>query len=356
MALEDAHAARVDAARLPLRRAVRVAVPAAYLGLAIGVFASNGVPLDRGWLFVWVLGGLLCLSLGSLARFRRSLLTEWLPLAAALTLYDVLRGVGGGRFPIHSLLQIWVDKYLFGFGRVPGVWLQRQLWDPARLHWYDRAVWLVYTSYYLATPLVLGLLWLRSPQAFRRYALRLAALAFAAVAAFTVAPTMPPWLASEKGLIGPITRIIGPAGRSVGGVDVSSLWERGVSLTNNLAAFPSLHEGMTILVVVALWPWVRRPLRVLLVLYPLAMAFALVYSGEHYVSDLVGGALLVAGVVAAERRLRGRLSAAALDERLHEQLRRLRGPLVRQLPPRVRGADEREPALEAALEEHARAS
>jgi hypothetical protein len=191
MALEDAHAARTAAARLSLRALVRVAVPAAYLGLAIGVFASNGVPLDRGWLFVWVLGGLLCLSLGSLSRFRRSLLTEWLPLAAALTLYDVLRGVGGGRFPIHSLLQIWVDKYAFGFGHVPGVWLQQQLWDPARLHWYDRAVWLVYTSYYLATPLVLGLLWLRAPQAFRRYALRLAALAFAAVAAFTVAPTMP---------------------------------------------------------------------------------------------------------------------------------------------------------------------
>jgi hypothetical protein len=87
---------------------VRLAAPVTYLGLAGAVFASNGVPLDRGWVFVWVLGGLFCLSLGSLQRFWRSLLTEWLPLAAALTLYDVLRGVGAGRLPIHAEFQIWL--------------------------------------------------------------------------------------------------------------------------------------------------------------------------------------------------------------------------------------------------------
>jgi hypothetical protein len=40
-------------------------VPLAYLGLTASVFAVHDVPLDRG--------------------FRRSLLAEWLPLAAALT-------------------------------------------------------------------------------------------------------------------------------------------------------------------------------------------------------------------------------------------------------------------------------
>jgi membrane-associated phospholipid phosphatase len=34
------------------------------------------------------------------------------------------------------------------------------------------------------------------------------------------------------------------------------------------------------------------------------MAFALVYFGEHYVADLIGGALLAAFVVAAERYVR----------------------------------------------------
>jgi hypothetical protein len=287
--------------RPPRLSALRLAAPCVYLALAGVVVAKHGVPLSRDWVFVWILGGLLCLSVGSLSRFVRSLLTEWLPLMAALTLYDVLRGVGAGRFPIHSEVQIWIDRYIFGFGSVPSVWLQQHLWSDARITWYDKTLWLIYTSYYLVTPLLLGWLWLRDAAAFRRYAIRLTALAFGAVAFFTVSPTVPPWLASQKGMIGPITRIIGPIGRTFGGVDVSTLWERGVRFTNDLAAFPSLHEAMTILVVVTLWSRSLRPLRVVLVLYPLAMAFALVYTGEHYVTDLAGGVLLLAAMLAAER-------------------------------------------------------
>ena len=42
--------------------------------------------------------------------------------------------------------------------------------------------------------------------------------------------------------------------------------------------------------VVALWPLARsRWLRVPLVLFPLAMAFTLVYGGEHYVIDILAG-------------------------------------------------------------------
>jgi membrane-associated phospholipid phosphatase len=282
---------------------LRFVVPVTYLGLAAAIFASNGVPLSRGWVFVWVLGGLFCVSLGALQRFWRSLLTEWLPLVAALMLYDVLRGVGAGRFPIHADFQIWLDRYIFGFASIPSVWLQQHLWDPARITWYDRTTWLVYTSYYLVTPLALAWLWLRDPPAFRRYAVRLAGLAFACVAFFTVSPTTPPWLASDKGLIGPITRLIGPVGRSIGGVNASALWERGVRLANDLAAFPSLHEGMTILVCIALWPRSGRLVRSVLVAYPLAMAFALVYTGEHYVSDLVAGGLVTVAVVGVERRV-----------------------------------------------------
>jgi hypothetical protein len=145
-----------------------------------------------------------------------------------------------------------------------------------------------------------------APDAFRRFVLLLTGLASACVAIFTVCPTMPPWLASQKGMIGPITRVIGPVGRSIGGVDVSSLWERGVRLANDLAPLPSLHEGMTILACVALWPRSGRATRVVLVTYPLVMAFSLVYTGEHYVSDLVAGALMVVAVIAVEERVRRR--------------------------------------------------
>jgi membrane-associated phospholipid phosphatase len=54
---------------------------------------------------------------------------------------------------------------------------------------------------------------------------------------------------------------------------------------------------------------VPRAFRPLLVAYPLAMAFSLVYLGEHYVADLAAGAALVAAVSYAEPRLLTALQA-----------------------------------------------
>ena len=287
---------------LNARRAVlRVLVPAAYLGVAAAVFVIRGIPTERGMLTLWILGGLLCVSLGSLTGFVRSVVLEWLPLLAALTVYDVLRGVGGGRVPIHGSFQIWLDRHVFGFGSIPSVWLQKRLWHPGHVSVVDAAAFCVYMSYFLATPIALGVVWLVDRQLFRRYARQLTLLSFAAVACFTLCPTIPPWLASQKHMIGEAQRLIGLI--HVGTFDPTPVWERGVRLANDLAAFPSLHEGMTILLAVVLWRRVPRFLRPLLVAYPLAMAFSLVFLGEHYVSDLVAGALLTALVVYAEPRL-----------------------------------------------------
>ena len=79
---------------------------------------------------------------------------------------------------------------------------------------------------------------------------------------------------------------------------------------------PSLHAGITFLVAMyGIWR-LRTPLRYLLVLYPIAMSTTLVYYGEHYVVDVLAGAVLAALVMAAcglwERR-RGRQRGRAAD-------------------------------------------
>jgi hypothetical protein len=295
---------------LTLAIAVRLLPAAAYVGLAALVFATRGFPLTRDRLSAWILGGLLCLSLGSLSSFVRSLFLEWLPLLTALTLYDVLRGIGGGRVPIHGELQIWIDRYVFGFGTVPTIWLQHHLWHPTRLSWVDYASWGVYTSYFLVTPLALGIVWIADRKLFRVWARQLTLLCFAAVACFTLSPTIPPWLAGEKGMLGPVSRVVGEVNLRIHWVDAAPLWEKGVRLANDLAAFPSLHLAMTLLVSFVLWRHVPRWVRVPLVLYPLAMSFALVYSGEHYVIDLAGGLALVLAVRYAEPRLTRRVTEA----------------------------------------------
>jgi membrane-associated phospholipid phosphatase len=52
---------------------------------------------------------------------------------------------------------------------------------------------------------------------------------------------------------------------------------------------PSLHAAFALLFSLYLWRLVPRYARPLLALYPVAMAFALVYLGEHYMVDCVAG-------------------------------------------------------------------
>lgn len=65
-------------------------------------------------------------------------------------------------------------------------------------------------------------------------------------------------------------------------------------LTNQYAAFPSLHFGWNLLVGVAVWGATRNVvLRMLSILGPAAMAAAVVVTANHYVIDPVAGMAVV---------------------------------------------------------------
>lgn len=65
-------------------------------------------------------------------------------------------------------------------------------------------------------------------------------------------------------------------------------------LTNQYAAFPSLHFGWNLLVGVAVWGATGSVLlRLLSILGPAAMAAAVVLTANHFVLDLVGGLAVV---------------------------------------------------------------
>ena len=59
---------------------------------------------------------------------------------------------------------------------------------------------------------------------------------------------------------------------------------------------PSLHAAFTFLVAIFLVARIRSRWRHLLWLYPVLMAFALVYSGEHYFVDVLAGWIYAAAV------------------------------------------------------------
>jgi hypothetical protein len=279
----------------------RVLVPVAYLLATVALFVGLGIPYQRDLIAIWSVVGLLAFSVADLRGSARAVVLEWLPFMAVLIAYDSLRGSAGHLFAVHWLPQLDVDRWMFG-GTTPTVWLQHALWH-GHVAWYDVAVWCVYLTHFFATPLLAAILWKRDRSAFRVFAVLVATLSLLGLATYALYPAAPPWMAAGAGLTAPVVRIIPHVFASLGTHSAGSLVEHGYAYANNVAAVPSLHTAFALLVAVTLWPRAPRRLRPLVAVYPLAMAFALVYTGEHYVFDVLLGWLYTVIAVLAGQRL-----------------------------------------------------
>ena len=250
----------------------------------------------------WRFLGLLAFSLTNVRGWARSVVLEWIPFAVILWAYDLLRGQADGLlFDTHVLPQLRADEIMFG-GTAPTVTLQEHLWDAFHIHWYDYGTWLVYVSYFLGTYVVAAFLWWINRPLFRRYVVMVSVLALMGFTTYALFPAAPPWMASELGVLEPTTRSIGAIWGHVPIAHFNTLFERGAEYANAVAAVPSLHAAYTLLITLVLWRVAPSWGRVLLALYPWAMAFALVYTAEHYFVDiLLGWAYCAVAFVLAER-------------------------------------------------------
>jgi membrane-associated phospholipid phosphatase len=277
----------------------QIAAPLIFIGASAAFVVLVGVPYQRDLLAVWLLLGLLCVSMSDLRGFGRGVLVEWLPFIMILIAYDSLRGSAAHTFGVHYLPQLRADEALFG-GTAPTVTLQHWLWH-GHVVWYDVPVWATYLTHFFATPLVAAVLWKLDRPRFRRFAVLVAALSFAGLITYALYPAAPPWMASQAGLMAPITRIIPEVWPYLGLHSAGSLVEHGYQYANNVAAVPSLHAAFSLLIAITLWPRKHKWLRPIVALYPLAMAFSLVYAGEHYFSDILLGWIYTVVTVLAAR-------------------------------------------------------
>jgi membrane-associated phospholipid phosphatase len=298
-----------------LRRALVVGAPLAYVAALATVILSWGLPLARDQLFFWMLLGLAAFSVGSWRSWGIMLLA-WLPWLGLLVVYDELRAaVSVTPAEAHVGAQIAVDKVI-GLGAVPTVWLQAHLWRAGRIHWYDYGVWAVYTTHFFAVWLVAAALWRADRRRFARYAAVTVVLTLSAFLVYWLYPAQPPWLASDSARIGPVERIVPLVWDHLGLTSITSVYDNG-DLVNTVAAMPSLHAAYPMMLLLFFWDAGPR-VRALLGVYVVAMAYALVYSGEHFVSDILAGWAmagaaygLVALVSVAWRGVRARRAVGA---------------------------------------------
>jgi membrane-associated phospholipid phosphatase len=212
------------------------------------------------------------------------------------------------RYPIRA------DRAI-GLGRLPNVRLQDRLARLRGIARLDRFLAWIHWLWFVEPYLALAFILIRHPERFPRAARRLAAVFDLGCAVYFVVPTAPPWWASEHGYSGEekVRRIM----EEVGEDTWKSAWPAmyGALGGNPWAAMPSLHFATSVSAAISL-SGSGRAAGTLGWAYALTLGFALVYLGEHYVTDLAAGAGLVAvsqrgeslaepAVLAVNRRLQG---------------------------------------------------
>lgn len=300
----------------PTARTVRVAAVATYLVVLVAWSMLVGIPNDTVQVFLWLWLGTIAWDVQAPARHHLRFLRDWWLPVAGLVVYFYSRGLTDELgLPVHVTMPIRVDEWLGG-GITPTEHLQAA-WcgDPclkaSEPRWYDLVLTTVYATHFLAGLTIAAVLWVRSRGEWVRWMRRYLAISFAALAVYIAYPMAPPWMASQQGEMGEVTRITSRGWADIG-LERIDLVLNGVG--NPVAAMPSLHAGIAFLIALYGVQRLRSPWRLLLLLYPLAMSTALVYFAEHYVIDIVAGAALAAAVLASvsawERAEEGRADPA----------------------------------------------
>jgi membrane-associated phospholipid phosphatase len=268
-----------------------------------------GLPTDPMVAFGWLWLATIAWNSDRPWREHLRFARDWVPVLILLVLYDFSRGFADRLWEPHITAMIRADEALFG--GVPTVWLQEHLYRPGHVHWWDVLVSWVYFSHFVVSLGVAVVLWLRSRALWAAFMRRWFFLTAAGLLTYFAFPAAPPWYASKYGYLPEtVYRISGEGWNAIGLHGAGKLLNVGQALSNPVAAMPSLHSGFAMLVVAFFFSRVRRRWIPLLLLYPLAMTFSLVYSGEHYVIDVLVGwsyvliTLLVVG--SAERWWRRR--------------------------------------------------
>jgi hypothetical protein len=193
---------------------------------------------------------------------------------------------------LHLDVELWANDALHA---VPGLALASSFWY-ASLH-------------YIVTTAVLVWAYRAAPALYRRARTALVVGSAAGLAGFIVVPMAPPRM-----LPGYVDTLATTSGSGWWAGQASAPDGMG-SLTNQLAAMPSLHVGW------AVWcAWVvllltrRRILRLLAVGYAVVTTVVVVVTANHWVLDAVAGAAVVALGVAVSARLRGSPAPRHMNE------------------------------------------
>lgn len=257
--------------------------------LAVALALLIGITVFNPGAFGWALAVSAMIAVVPVHRLR-SFAVAFIPYGAAWLIFTLLRSYADETsIPLQTDAITAIERALF-FGVIPTIWLQNHLYDPLHPAWYDYLTTFIHWSYFFVPHVMAVVLWLKHRELFRRYLLSTILLLFIGLLVYFLSPAEPPWLTASGAPEDDIFRVMATVGRQIN----SSLYDRTYSAIgdpNPIAAMPSMHQAITFLVALFALK-LGRWWGIVGMTYALAMAFSLVYTGEHYVLDaLVGSAL-----------------------------------------------------------------
>jgi len=279
-------------------RLLLVAV-AAYAVLLSCLMIARGISVTPD--VVVVAFALAALLIGRGKLFLR----DWIPFLALFFAYELMRGYADKfGLPVHVSDVVTAER-LVSFGHIPTAFLQQVLHQgPATAP--DGLATLSVVFYFLHFPLPLAvgfLLWIHQRRTYYDFVGALILLSMAGFVTYLLVPVAPPWYAADAVRSDPYCggacvesvmhlRQTGYEGlTSLFGIQNYLYSYNAYSIgSNEVAAFPSLHAAYPFLAFL----FARRAFgRVgwLMLAYTACVWFAIVYLGEHWVVDIIGGVI-----------------------------------------------------------------
>jgi hypothetical protein len=277
--------------RLLLAAVIAYAVLLSILMISRGISVTPDV--------VVVSFGLAALLLGRGKLFLR----DWIPFVALFFAYELMRGYADKfGLPIHVSDIVSIERVI-GLGGLPTQFLQGLFHaGPATSPDVLASIAVVFYFLHFPLPLAVGfLLWIHQRRIYYDYVGALIVLSMAAFVTFLLLPVAPPWWAADPLKAAPycggacVTGVLHL--RDTGFNGLSSFFGFGNYFysysvysisSNDVAAFPSLHAAYPFLAFL----FAQRAFGKvgwLMLAYTACVWFSVVYLGEHWVVDIVGG-------------------------------------------------------------------
>ena len=256
--------------------------------LIVSYYTNRGF---LGWGLLFILG-VLVVPVGR----TRAFLIGFIPYAGVWFLFTAGRSLAD-----ETIFARTVNLYVADFerqlfnDRLPTVRLQDRFFSPGDPGILDYFLTGVHWSYFIIPHVSAIIIWYKRPELFLRFFSAMTLMLGIGLAIYFLIPTNPPWLAPEP-INSPsaavVYRVMESVGKQLGG----GIYEASYAVigeSNPRAAMPSIHLAFTSLLIFPAFAFGKK-WGYLATVYTALMGFALVYMGEHFVTDLVVGFMCAA--------------------------------------------------------------